>query len=80
MPQPSAVVSPNKRARYDLDAAAAHDNAFVNDPDAGERGQDVEDAKHQPKKRKIEFIQNNVNRYKTFSKRKAGIMKKVCFV
>ncbi|KAI0749035.1 hypothetical protein C8Q74DRAFT_1374129 [Fomes fomentarius] len=53
-----------------------HQPTPQNDPDAGERGQDVEDAKRQPKKRKIEFIQKNVNRYKTFSKRKAGIMKK----
>ncbi|KAI0712532.1 SRF-type transcription factor (DNA-binding and dimerization domain)-domain-containing protein [Earliella scabrosa] len=74
----------NKRARHDLDPAAPHDDAFVNDPDAGDNSQDDEDDEDKPKsdkkagrrKIKIEFIQDKSRRHITFSKRKAGIMKK----
>jgi hypothetical protein len=50
--------------------------------------QDVHSTKQRPKpgkktmgrvKIKMEYIKNKVRRYTTFSKRKTGIMKKVCF-
>ncbi|KAI0693434.1 SRF-type transcription factor (DNA-binding and dimerization domain)-domain-containing protein [Cerioporus squamosus] len=73
-----------KRARHDLDPAAPQDDGFVNDPDAGDSGQDDDDEEDKPKsdkkagrrKIKIEFIQDKSRRHITFSKRKAGIMKK----
>ncbi|KAI0755232.1 SRF-type transcription factor (DNA-binding and dimerization domain)-domain-containing protein, partial [Daedaleopsis nitida] len=74
----------NKRTRHDLDPAAPQDDTFVNDPDAGDSGQEEDDDEDKPKsdkkagrrKIKIEFIQDKSRRHITFSKRKAGIMKK----
>ncbi|KAI0771185.1 SRF-type transcription factor (DNA-binding and dimerization domain)-domain-containing protein [Trametes elegans] len=75
----------NKRARHELgDPNAPNDDGFVHDPDAGESGQDDDDDEDKPKsdkkagrrKIKIEFIQDKSRRHITFSKRKAGIMKK----
>ncbi|KAH9851524.1 SRF-type transcription factor (DNA-binding and dimerization domain)-domain-containing protein, partial [Lenzites betulinus] len=75
----------SKRARHDLaDPTAAPDDGFVHDPDAGDSGQDDDDDDDKPKsdkkagrrKIKIEFIQDKSRRHITFSKRKAGIMKK----
>ncbi len=88
MPQSADLASPNmsaKRTRHDLDPAAPHDDGFVNDPDAGDSGQDDDEEEDKPKsdkkagrrKIKIEFIQDKSRRHITFSKRKAGIMKKV---
>ena len=86
---PSDVASPNmsnKRARHELDQPAVpNDDGFVHDPDAAESGQDDDDDDDKPKsdkkagrrKIKIEFIQDKSRRHITFSKRKAGIMKKV---
>ncbi|KAL7280151.1 hypothetical protein ACG7TL_006570 [Trametes sanguinea] len=88
MPQSTDAASPtmsNKRARHDLqDPNVPADDGFVHDPDAGESGQDDEDDDDKPKgdkkagrrKIKIEFIQDKSRRHITFSKRKAGIMKK----
>lgn len=61
------------------------DDAFITDHDAGESGADDDDEEEKPKsdkkagrrKIKIEFIQDKSRRHITFSKRKAGIMKKV---
>ncbi|KAH9889992.1 SRF-type transcription factor (DNA-binding and dimerization domain)-domain-containing protein [Cubamyces lactineus] len=75
----------NKRARHDLaDPSAPADDSFVHDPDAGDSGQDDDEDEDRPKgdkkagrrKIKIEFIQDKSRRHITFSKRKAGIMKK----
>lgn len=63
---------------------AVHDDAFINDNDAAESGNDDDDDEDKPKadkkagrrKIKIEFIQDKSRRHITFSKRKAGIMKK----
>ncbi|KAM5538727.1 hypothetical protein V8D89_007756 [Ganoderma adspersum] len=87
-PMPADVASPNmsnKRARHELDQPAVpNDDGFVHDPDAAESGQDDDDDEDKPKsdkkagrrKIKIEFIQDKSRRHITFSKRKAGIMKK----
>ncbi|KAH9905514.1 SRF-TF-domain-containing protein [Epithele typhae] len=72
----------NKRSRHEHDPT--HEDSFVNDPDANESGQDDDDDDDKPKsdkkagrrKIKIEFIQDKSRRHITFSKRKAGIMKK----
>ncbi|KAI0662219.1 SRF-type transcription factor (DNA-binding and dimerization domain)-domain-containing protein, partial [Cubamyces menziesii] len=75
----------NKRARHDLaDPTAPAEDSFVHDPEAGESGQDDDEDEDRPKgdkkagrrKIKIEFIQDKSRRHITFSKRKAGIMKK----
>ncbi|KAF8158082.1 SRF-type transcription factor (DNA-binding and dimerization domain)-domain-containing protein [Crassisporium funariophilum] len=63
---------------------AVGDDAFINDHDAAESGGDDDDDEDKPKsdkkagrrKIKIEFIQDKSRRHITFSKRKAGIMKK----
>ncbi|KAH7908053.1 SRF-TF-domain-containing protein [Hygrophoropsis aurantiaca] len=60
------------------------DDGFINDHDAAESGGDDDDDEEKPKsekkagrrKIKIEFIQDKSRRHITFSKRKAGIMKK----
>ncbi|KAI0081655.1 SRF-TF-domain-containing protein, partial [Panus rudis PR-1116 ss-1] len=60
------------------------DDAFIQDHDAAESGADDDDEEDKPKsdkkagrrKIKIEFIQDKSRRHITFSKRKAGIMKK----
>jgi hypothetical protein len=59
------------------------DDAFINDRDAVDSGADDDDDDEKPKdkkagrrKIKIEFIQDKSRRHITFSKRKAGIMKK----
>ncbi|ESK95771.1 mads box transcription factor mcm1 [Moniliophthora roreri MCA 2997] len=60
------------------------DDAFINDHDAVDSGADDDDDEDKPKsdkkagrrKIKIEFIQDKSRRHITFSKRKAGIMKK----
>ena len=85
----AASPSSNKRQRLDpIDPSAqpvgAGDDAFIQDHDAGESGADDDDDDEKPKsdkkagrrKIKIEFIQDKSRRHITFSKRKAGIMKK----
>ncbi|KAG5353209.1 hypothetical protein C0989_009390 [Termitomyces sp. Mn162] len=60
------------------------EDAFINDDAAGDSGGDDDDDDEKPKtdkkagrrKIKIEFIQDKSRRHITFSKRKAGIMKK----
>ncbi|KAF9565765.1 SRF-TF-domain-containing protein [Agrocybe pediades] len=59
------------------------DDAFITDHDANDSGAEDEDDEDKPKdkkagrrKIKIEFIQDKSRRHITFSKRKAGIMKK----
>ncbi|KXN88060.1 hypothetical protein AN958_07519 [Leucoagaricus sp. SymC.cos] len=64
--------------------APVGDDAFINDHDAVDSGADDDDDEEKPKsdkkagrrKIKIEFIQDKSRRHITFSKRKAGIMKK----
>ncbi|GAV99873.1 SRF-TF-domain-containing protein [Lentinula edodes] len=64
------------------------DDAFINDRDAVDSGGDDDDDDDKPKsdkkagrrKIKIEFIQDKSRRHITFSKRKAGIMKKAIFI
>ncbi|KAI6041392.1 SRF-TF-domain-containing protein [Pisolithus marmoratus] len=63
--------------------AAVPEDGFINDQDAAESGGDDDDEEEKPKdkkagrrKIKIEFIQDKSRRHITFSKRKAGIMKK----
>ncbi|KAJ7644196.1 SRF-type transcription factor (DNA-binding and dimerization domain)-domain-containing protein [Roridomyces roridus] len=67
-----------------LDANPVGDNAFIADHDAVDSAGDDDDEDEKPKsgqkqgrrKIKIEFIQDKSRRHITFSKRKAGIMKK----
>ncbi|KAF8158906.1 SRF-type transcription factor (DNA-binding and dimerization domain)-domain-containing protein [Mycena galopus ATCC 62051] len=67
-----------------IDANNVGDNAFIADHDAIDSAGDDEDDDEKPKsgqkqgrrKIKIEFIQDKSRRHITFSKRKAGIMKK----
>ncbi|KAI6123913.1 SRF-TF-domain-containing protein [Pisolithus croceorrhizus] len=63
--------------------SAVPEDGFINDQDAAESGGDEDDEEEKPKdkkagrrKIKIEFIQDKSRRHITFSKRKAGIMKK----
>ncbi|KAL6308405.1 SRF-type transcription factor (DNA-binding and dimerization domain)-domain-containing protein [Sparassis latifolia] len=83
---PADPTSPTlgKRQRGDNLPSAPHDDGFVADPDAQESGGDDDEDEEKPKsdkkagrrKIKIEFIQDKSRRHITFSKRKAGIMKK----
>ena len=82
MPDATAA---NKRQRLDhLEPGAPPvDDGFVQDRDAMESGAEDDDDEDKPKdkkagrrKIKIEFIQDKSRRHITFSKRKAGIMKK----
>lgn len=85
MPDSTAA---NKRQRLDpIDPAAGApsvaDDGFIQDRDAVESGGEDDDDEDKPKdkkagrrKIKIEFIQDKSRRHITFSKRKAGIMKK----
>ncbi|KAJ7259536.1 SRF-type transcription factor (DNA-binding and dimerization domain)-domain-containing protein [Mycena haematopus] len=67
-----------------IDANSVGDNAFIADHDAIDSAGDDDDDDDKPKsgqkqgrrKIKIEFIQDKSRRHITFSKRKAGIMKK----
>ncbi|KAJ3489225.1 hypothetical protein NLI96_g2270 [Meripilus lineatus] len=64
--------------------SAPGEDAFITDQDAGDSGADDDEDEEKPKsdkkagrrKIKIEFIQDKSRRHITFSKRKAGIMKK----
>ncbi|OAX37087.1 SRF-TF-domain-containing protein [Rhizopogon vinicolor AM-OR11-026] len=63
--------------------AGVPEDGFIHDQDAAESGGDDDDEEEKPKdkkagrrKIKIEFIQDKSRRHITFSKRKAGIMKK----
>ena len=90
----TAATSPssNKRQRLEIDPTApppTGDDAFIQDHDAGDSGGDDDDddgdkpksdKKAGRRKIKIEFIQDKSRRHITFSKRKAGIMKKVRFM
>lgn len=70
-----------------LPPSATAEDSFITDQDAVESGGDDDDDEEKPKsdkkagrrKIKIEFIQDKSRRHITFSKRKAGIMKKVLF-
>ncbi|KAI0052696.1 SRF-TF-domain-containing protein, partial [Auriscalpium vulgare] len=69
--------------RHPADPAAAAADQFINDQDANESPVEDDDDDDKPKdkkagrrKIKIEFIQDKSRRHITFSKRKAGIMKK----
>ncbi|KAI0923213.1 hypothetical protein AcV7_005791 [Taiwanofungus camphoratus] len=87
-PDPASPSLANKRQRIDSlqDPSAQHppDDTFITDHDAVESGGDDDDDDEKPKsdkkagrrKIKIEFIQDKSRRHITFSKRKAGIMKK----
>ena len=89
MPDPVTSSSgQNKRPRSDLrndGIPPVGDNAFIQDNDAVDSAgddEDEEDGRQKDKKAgrrkiKIEFIQDKSRRHITFSKRKAGIMKKV---
>jgi len=89
MPDPVTSSSgQNKRPRPDPrndGLPPVGDNAFIQDNDAVDSGGDDEeeeegrqkDKKAGRRKIKIEFIQDKSRRHITFSKRKAGIMKKV---
>ena len=91
MPDPVTSSSgQNKRQRPDPrndGLPPVGDNAFIQDNDAVDSGgDDDEEEEGRPKdkkagrrKIKIEFIQDKSRRHITFSKRKAGIMKKVRF-
>ncbi|EIN12408.1 SRF-TF-domain-containing protein [Punctularia strigosozonata HHB-11173 SS5] len=80
----SATTAPSrKRPRTEPGQPTVGDDAFVADPEAGDSGADDDDDEDKPKdkkagrrKIKIEFIQDKSRRHITFSKRKAGIMKK----
>ena len=85
---PDSTLS-NKRQRLDpIDPTAppSVEDAFIQDQDAADSAGDDDDDEDKPKadkkagrrKIKIEFIQDKSRRHITFSKRKAGIMKKVC--
>lgn len=84
MPDSTAA---NKRQRLEpIDPTApavTGDDAFIQDHDAGDSGAEDDEDDEKPKdkkagrrKIKIEFIQDKSRRHITFSKRKAGIMKK----
>ena len=82
MPDSTAA---NKRQRLDPigPAAPVADDGFIQDRDAVESGGEDDEDEDKPKdkkagrrKIKIEFIQDKSRRHITFSKRKAGIMKK----
>ncbi|KIP04681.1 hypothetical protein PHLGIDRAFT_93172, partial [Phlebiopsis gigantea 11061_1 CR5-6] len=82
MPDSTAA---NKRQRLDpIDPTApVVEDGFIQDRDAVESGGDEDEDEDKPKdkkagrrKIKIEFIQDKSRRHITFSKRKAGIMKK----
>jgi MADS-box transcription factor len=89
MPDPVTSSSgQNKRQRPDPrndGLPPVGDNAFIQDNDAVDSGGDEDeeeegrpkDKKAGRRKIKIEFIQDKSRRHITFSKRKAGIMKKV---
>jgi pheromone receptor transcription factor len=75
----------NKRQRLDArsDVAPVGDNSFIQDNDAADSGADDDEDEERPKdkkagrrKIKIEYILDKSRRHITFSKRKAGIMKK----
>ena len=77
--------TPNKRQRLDpIDPTAGPvEDGFVQDRDEMDGSGDDDDDDEKPKdkkagrrKIKIEFIQDKSRRHITFSKRKAGIMKK----
>ena len=82
---PASQSITNKRQRLDMHdpvGAPIHDSAFVEDQGAAESGADADDKPKSDKKAvrrkiKIELIQDRSRRHITFSKRKAGIMKKV---
>lgn len=87
MPDPAQGLAGNKR-RLDDPNGPHHppaEDTFITDHDAAESGGDDDDDDEKPKsdkkagrrKIKIEFIQDKSRRHITFSKRKAGIMKKV---
>ncbi|OCH90904.1 SRF-TF-domain-containing protein [Obba rivulosa] len=82
---PASPSLSNKRQRLDSLPDQHHqDDTFINDHDAAESPGDDDDDDEKPKsdkkagrrKIKIEFIQDKSRRHITFSKRKAGIMKK----
>ncbi|THH27884.1 hypothetical protein EUX98_g6307 [Antrodiella citrinella] len=90
MPDPASPSLSNKRQRIDT-LADAHsggaipgaEDTFITDHDAVDSGADDDEDEDKPKdkkagrrKIKIEFIQDKSRRHITFSKRKAGIMKK----
>ncbi|KAI0786882.1 SRF-type transcription factor (DNA-binding and dimerization domain)-domain-containing protein, partial [Abortiporus biennis] len=87
-PDPASPSLSNKRQRLDPlsdpSGLPNPEDAFIQDHDAQESGADDDDDEDKPKsdkkagrrKIKIEFIQDKSRRHITFSKRKAGIMKK----
>lgn len=88
MPDSAAQGLAGNKRRLDDPNGPHHqpnEDAFITDHDAAESGGDDDDDDEKPKsdkkagrrKIKIEFIQDKSRRHITFSKRKAGIMKKV---
>jgi pheromone receptor transcription factor len=83
-PPPQPVQPPHPQQSPHLpQQGAVPEDGFINDQDAAESVGDDEDEEEKPKdkkagrrKIKIEFIQDKSRRHITFSKRKAGIMKK----
>ncbi|KAK7690378.1 hypothetical protein QCA50_007036 [Cerrena zonata] len=87
-PDPASPSVSNKRQRLDnIDPSQqipGAEDTFIQDHEAGESGADDDEDDEKPKsdkkagrrKIKIEFIQDKSRRHITFSKRKAGIMKK----
>jgi len=74
---------PHQQAPHLPQQGAVAEDGFINDQDAAESAGDDDDEEEKPKdkkagrrKIKIEFIQDKSRRHITFSKRKAGIMKK----
>jgi pheromone receptor transcription factor len=74
---PNASPTSRKRARTG-ESITPIENGFVQDPEAGDSGDDDDDdgkpkdKKAGRRKIKIEFIQDKSRRHITFSKRKAG--------
>ncbi|KAG6335558.1 hypothetical protein ID866_3521 [Astraeus odoratus] len=81
--QPHQQQQPQPHLPQPVPQQGVPEDGFINDQDAAESGGDDDDEEEKPKdkkagrrKIKIEFIQDKSRRHITFSKRKAGIMKK----
>lgn len=80
----NAAASADPHPNQSQQAPPVGDDAFINDQDAVDSAGDEDEDEEKPKsdkkagrrKIKIEFIQDKSRRHITFSKRKAGIMKK----
>ncbi|KAG1751186.1 SRF-TF-domain-containing protein [Suillus lakei] len=83
-PPPPGNQQPHQHLPQPVQQPGVPEDGFIHDQDAAESGGDDDDEEEKPKsdkkagrrKIKIEFIQDKSRRHITFSKRKAGIMKK----